>query len=91
MKAEIWVVIHYQMFNANIYEISNFYVREARGKLRPVPTPLCINFSSQTTIHMVIHEDLSIPIHKFHLLQLAQMHKHAEDYHKDQTFATREV
>lgn len=52
--------------------------------MRPVSSAKCIDFSNHTTVQQIVGDDQSIPLHKFDLLNLADVYEMARGYAIDQ-------
>lgn len=81
------------MFGGNIveggiYEISNFYPREAIGSMRPVTSPICLRFNFSTTVQRVLNDDWSIPLYKFEFVHLRDLYNYVDTHSTDGPAAT---
>ena len=53
--------------------ISNFYTKKATGSLKPVSSPILINFSNSTVVEKVEEDDFILPRHKFEFVDLSDL------------------
>lgn len=70
----LWNNYENPILEGGLYKIVNVRVREAFGFYRPVSTAKCINFVTSTIVSPILHDDFIIPMHKFEV-------KHLEDLH----------
>lgn len=63
-----------------IYVVSNFYTKEALSNLKPVSSPIIINFSPSTHVEKVEEDDFMIPTHKFEFVDLSDLFSLASSY-----------
>lgn len=56
-----------------VYVVSNFYTKIPNGSLKPVSTPILINFSPSTVVEKVEEDDFMIPTHKFEFVDLSDL------------------
>lgn len=60
--------------------MSNFVVKQALGKLRPVSSLFIIVFTKTTLIQILDNENFLIPRHKFEIVNLTDLHFKAKDF-----------
>lgn len=60
--------------------MSNFVVKQALGKLRPVSSLFIIVFTKTTLIQILDNENFVIPRHKFEIVNLTDLHFKAKDF-----------
>lgn len=68
------------MSEGGIYIITNFSVKEATAKLRPVCSKYIINSINTTTVDKVLEDDFMIPKHKFEFVDLGDLLEIANSY-----------
>ncbi|KAK1393529.1 hypothetical protein POM88_012585 [Heracleum sosnowskyi] len=79
---EIWKYFGPNIHEGTMYRISNFVVKEAIGKLRPVSSQFLIIFSKVTLMQVLDNESFFIPKHKFEIVNLRDLHLLANDIHE---------
>ena len=79
MYADKWKSISEIIVEGGLYVISNFYIKEAFGSLRPIKSNIIIVFSNFTTVEKLDDDDLSIPFHKFQFVDIADLFKIATE------------
>ncbi|KAK1356330.1 hypothetical protein POM88_049586 [Heracleum sosnowskyi] len=71
--SENWKLHANNIDEGYVYVISNFYTKEATGSLKPVSSPMLINFSPSTSVEKVEEDDFMIPYHKFEFVDLSDL------------------
>ncbi|KAK1372347.1 hypothetical protein POM88_028540 [Heracleum sosnowskyi] len=71
--SENWKVHAKKIDEGSVYVISNFYTKEATGSLKPVSSPMLINFSPSTSVEKVEEDEFMIPYHKFEFVDLSDL------------------
>ncbi|XP_017227850.2 replication factor A protein 1 [Daucus carota subsp. sativus] len=71
--ADSWKSLADKIDEECVYVITNFYTKKAIGSLKPVSSPILINFSHSTTVEKVEEDDFMIPRHKFEFGDLGDL------------------
>ncbi|KAK1395936.1 hypothetical protein POM88_005799 [Heracleum sosnowskyi] len=71
--ADKWQSISKIMVEGGLYEVSNFYTKDALGSFKPVSSKILINFSPSTKVEKIEEDDFMIPMHKFEFVDLSDL------------------
>ena len=71
--ADKWRSVADKIDEGCVYVISNFYTKKPTGNLKPVSSPVLINFSNSTSVEKVEEDDFMIPRHKFEFVDFSDM------------------
>lgn len=73
------------IFEGNLYEITNFVVRQATGALKPVSSTTCIVLTQSTIAEQILNDAITpIPMHKFELVELEELYDIVKSYPLDE-------
>lgn len=79
-----WKPLASVILEGRLYEISDFFAKEATGTMRPVSSNICIYFHDDTIVVPVAEGVVNIPMHKFEFVDFKHIQNYAtnyEDYH----------
>ncbi|KAK1379413.1 hypothetical protein POM88_026157 [Heracleum sosnowskyi] len=79
VSPEIWQLFPNEIEEGSLCNITNLHVGPAFGQYRPVTHTQKMMSFMITTIVNVLPEDFVIPMHKFELVEIQDLHEHAAD------------
>lgn len=85
MYPQHWNLLANLIFEGNVYDLTNFVVKEQNGNLRPVSSNKLIVLSPITTVNHVPLEVTTIPRHKFEIVKLSDMYDRSSSNTSDET------
>ncbi|XP_074355890.1 uncharacterized protein LOC141695551 [Apium graveolens] len=68
-----WRSVGKDIVEGDVYVISNFYTREAKGTMKPTTSKYLINFSNSKSVQKLIGDDFMIPRRKFEFVDFGEL------------------